>query len=106
MDATNEALRDQVLAVLDEVIDRLGRPDADYSYSSFISPESGIAEVDGYREQFRAGVLRPGTLPLLFAPTGPIQEVAISSGWGDRFCELAAQLDAAFDRIEAGPAAK
>jgi hypothetical protein len=80
MDATNEALRIQVLAVLDEVIDRLGRPDADYSYSSFASPESGIAEIDGYRDQFRAGVLRPGMMLLLFAPTGPIQEVAIEAG--------------------------
>ena len=106
MDATNEALRIQVLAVLDEVIDRLGRQDADYSYSSFASPESGIAEIDGYRDQFRAGVLRPVMLPLLFAPTGPIQEVAISSGWGDRFAELEAQIDAAFDQIQAGPAAK
>jgi hypothetical protein len=31
----------------------------------------------------------------LFAPTGPIQEVSLSSGWGDMFLELAKRMDAA-----------
>jgi hypothetical protein len=32
---------------------------------------------------------------LLFAPTGPIQEVSLSSGWGETFLELAERVDAA-----------
>ena len=30
---------------------------------------------------------------MLFAPTGPIQEVSLSSGWGDVFIELAERFD-------------
>ncbi|MFF5235251.1 hypothetical protein [Dactylosporangium sp. NPDC000521] len=37
----------------------------------------------------------PVGLSILFAPTGPIQEVAISSGWGDAFLEPADRFDAA-----------
>jgi hypothetical protein len=34
-------------------------------------------------------------LSILFAPTGNIQEVSISSGWGEAFLELTARFDAA-----------
>jgi hypothetical protein len=45
--------------------------------------------------------LRQGSLPdlaHLFAPTGPIQEVSVSSGWGDRFLALAERLDEELSR--------
>jgi hypothetical protein len=35
------------------------------------------------------------SLRVLFLPTGPIQEVSVSSGWGDAFLELANRFDAA-----------
>jgi hypothetical protein len=34
-------------------------------------------------------------MEVLFAPTGPIQEVSISSGWGEAFLSLAERFDAA-----------
>jgi hypothetical protein len=37
--------------------------------------------------------MRPYELRVLFAPTGPIQEVSVSSGWGDAFLELADRFD-------------
>ena len=35
------------------------------------------------------------SLSLLFAPTGSLQEVASSTGWGDAFLRLAARFDEA-----------
>jgi len=35
---------------------------------------------------------------VLFAPTGPIQEVSLSSGWGDAFLKIAEQFDRAAER--------
>jgi hypothetical protein len=32
-------------------------------------------------------------LSLLFAPTGPLQEIAIDNGWGAEFLLLAAEVD-------------
>lgn len=34
-------------------------------------------------------------MSFFFIPTGPLQEVSISSGWGDEFCALADRFDAA-----------
>ena len=46
-----------------------------------------------------AGKLPPKLgLTVLFAPTGPIQEVSISSGWGEEFLSLAEQFDRAVSR--------
>jgi hypothetical protein len=46
-----------------------------------------------------SGKLPPrGDLSVLFAPTGPIQEVSVSSGWGEAFLELAERFDRAAGR--------
>lgn len=84
-----------VLAVLGEVRELLARPDADYGWSSFLDAETALAEVDGIADAVRSGRPTPALLSLLFAPTGPLQEVAISSGWGDEFVALADRFDAA-----------
>ena len=33
-------------------------------------------------------------LAMLFAPTGPIQEIAMSSGWADEYLKLSSEFDA------------
>ena len=40
-------------------------------------------------------------MAVLFLPTGPIQEVSLSSGWGDEFVALADRFDAAAARSAA-----
>ena len=37
-------------------------------------------------------------LRVLFAPTGPIQEISIDNGWGERFVELAGEFDKLIDQ--------
>jgi hypothetical protein len=37
----------------------------------------------------------PDHLETQFIPTGPIQEVSVSSGWGKEFLALATEFDAA-----------
>ncbi|HEX8181606.1 MAG TPA: hypothetical protein VF525_18845 [Pyrinomonadaceae bacterium] len=34
-------------------------------------------------------------MEVLFAPTGPMQEVSLSSGWGEEFLALAERFDEA-----------
>jgi hypothetical protein len=47
----------------------------------------------------RETVLRTGgvtaNVTVLFLPTGPLQDAAIASRWGDRFVELGRIIDAA-----------
>ena len=85
----------QVLAVVDEVRALLARPDNDYSWSSFGDAESALSELDELVAEVRAHGQVPFMLRVLFAPTGPIQEVSLSSGWGDDFLALAKRFDAA-----------
>lgn len=84
-----------LLAVLEEARAYLARPDNDFSWSSFRDTATALAELDGLTSAVQAGGAVPSTLTVLFAPTGPIQEVSLSSGWGDEFLALAARFDAA-----------
>lgn len=87
-----------LLAVLADVRAMLARPGNDYTWSSFIDAGAALDEA--------VAVVRAGGTPaacgVLFAPTGPIQEVALSSGWGDEFLDLADRFDAAM-RAARGP---
>jgi hypothetical protein len=84
-----------LLAVLDEVRALLALPDNDYSWSSFADAEAALAELEGLRAGVVAGHPDVFTLRVVFAPTGPIQEVSLSSGWGDEFLAVAERFDAA-----------
>jgi hypothetical protein len=84
-----------LLAVLDDVRALLALPDNDYSWSSFGDAEAALAELAGLRAGVVAGSPDVFTLRVLFAPTGPIQEVSLSSGWGHEFLAVAERFDAA-----------
>jgi len=76
----------------------LSRPENDFAWSSWSDAESALIELDELVRQLFTGEhvdwLR---LARLFAPTGPIQEVSLSSGWGEEFITLAERFDAALD---------
>jgi hypothetical protein len=96
VDADRQALMD----VLREVRARLALPDNEFMWSSWEDADAALAEVDGLIEWLEAGVLPDRfAISVLFLPTGPIQEVAISSGWGDDFLVLADRYDAAEARV-------
>jgi len=58
-----------------------------------------LKEIDGYISRVEAGDSTSHMgLTLLFAPTGNIQEVAESSGWGREFLKLAERFDSASAR--------
>jgi len=83
-----------LLAVLEETRVCLARPDNDFSWSSFGDAEAALEELDLFTAAVRQGGPIPLALTVLFAPTGPIQEVALSSGWGAEFLVLAERFDA------------
>lgn len=78
----------------------LARPGNDYSWSSFGQEDDALKEMDGLIAKVETGKLPTRLhLDVLFAPTGPIQEVSLSSGWGQEFLEVAERFDAAADRV-------
>ena len=55
---------------------------------------AALEEIDGLLATLRAGDMQDTlTMQALFAPTGPVQEVSLSGGWGNRFLELAERFD-------------
>ncbi|HZN69812.1 MAG TPA: hypothetical protein VFB66_31350 [Tepidisphaeraceae bacterium] len=77
----------------------LARPDNNFDWSAWEDADEALAEVSAHIATLDAGKLPPKLdLTVLFAATAPIQEVSLSSGWGDEFLDLAARFDRAARR--------
>ncbi len=87
-----------LLDVLREARALLLRPDNNFSWSGWDNADEALAELDAYIRVIESGENpRPIGAHVLFLPTGPLQEVSLSSGWGDEFIELAARYDRAIE---------
>jgi hypothetical protein len=85
-----------LIGVLREAQGFLRRPNNDFVWSSWENAEEGLAEIEGYIRQVEEGDYSSELdMQVLFAPTGSLQELSISSGWGREFLDLAARFDRA-----------
>ena len=91
---------DRILTVLDECIARVSHPQADLSNTNFTSQEAAVAGLHAQRGDLVASGSTTG-LSATFDPNGPIRRVAIDSGWGDRFDELAGEVSRALAELAA-----
>ena len=88
----------KLIDILKEAKVLLARAGNDFSWSSWIDQDHAISEIDSIITK-----LENGSIPdigVLFAPTGPIQEVSLSSGWGDEFLELADRFDEEYQTVK------
>lgn len=72
----------------------LSRSDNSFLYSGWEDAAEANAEMDQVLGYLREGKVA-AVSAIYFLPTGPLQEVNISSGWGDEFLALADRYDAA-----------
>jgi len=84
----------ELIAVFEEARQYMERPDNNFDWSSWIDNEHAQQEIDGILANLRRGET-PTNMSTLFAPTGPMQEVSLSSGWGNEFLDLANRYEAA-----------
>ena len=88
-----------LIAVLREAREFLARPDNNFAWSSWDDAAAALREVDGFISRIEVGEMPDcSAIELLFLPTGPIQAVSLSSGWGQQFHRLADRFDAAVER--------
>lgn len=80
--------------IFEEARRLLEDPNNDFSWSSWEDSSDALKEIDGVLAELRRGG-RPQVMSLLFAATGPMQEVSLSSAWGDAFVELGNRFDRA-----------
>ncbi len=74
--------------------DLVAQPRNDFAWSSWRDAEHALEEIDGIVAALQRGET-PAGMSIIFAPTGPMQELSLSSGWGNRFLGLAEEYDAA-----------
>jgi hypothetical protein len=98
--------RQSLVKVLREAQQLLRRPGNDFSWSSWNSSSEATEEIEGLIASIESGRLPDRVnITVLCAPTGPIQEVSLSSGWGEEFLELAQRMDTAVARAYGPPLA-
>jgi hypothetical protein len=96
--------RRELVGVLCEARFLLALPGNDFAWSSWADAPAALAELDRRIAAVEAGELPPLLdLAVLFAPTGPMQEVSLSSGWAHEFLAVAARFDAAAERVYGRP---
>ena len=80
--------------VLESAIELVSLPDNDFSWSSWEGAEEARAEIKDLIRLVKRGCLPERVkVSVVFAPTGPLQEVSLSSGWGEPFLKLAEKYD-------------
>jgi hypothetical protein len=95
-----DAARRELVEVLCTARSLLARPGNDFNWSSWDDANAALWELDGQIAAIVSGVLPPQRdLGVLFAPTGPIQEVSLSSGWAWDFLAIADRFDRAVERV-------
>ncbi len=80
-----------LIAVMRDARKLLALPANDFTWSSWKDQQAALAEMDEH-----INTLERGSVPnvsVLFLPTGPIQEVSVSSGWGEEFLRVAERFD-------------
>ena len=86
--------RSVLVDVLRASVELLSIEDNDFSWSSWRDSTAAVAEVRELLEIAQTGGTQERlTLSVIFAPTGPMQEVSISSGWGTAFLKVAERYD-------------
>lgn len=80
--------------VLASALELVALPDNDFSWSSWADAAAATAEIQALMASVSSGVM-PEQLKVsvLFAVTGPLQELSLSSGWAQVFVRLAALFD-------------
>jgi hypothetical protein len=93
----NSSAKTALLDVLREVRALLAHPENDFAWSTWENASEAVAELDAYIAWIETGCsFSNSSLVSLFAPTGNIQEVSLSSGWGNHFVPLAERFDSVF----------
>lgn len=88
--------RQELVDLLLEARTLVTQPDNSFLYSSWLDSGHAASEIDGILTELASDRELPErALASILLPTGPMQELAIESGWGDEFVDLATRIDAA-----------
>lgn len=85
---------ESLIHVLEASIELISLPENDFSWSTWEGEEQAKAELLGLVSTLKSGELpKKLDVSVLFAATGPLQELSLSSGWADTFLKVADKYD-------------
>ncbi|MEZ5562724.1 MAG: hypothetical protein R3F27_07215 [Gammaproteobacteria bacterium] len=91
---------DLLVNVLEAAVELISIEGNDFIWSSWSNADEALAEVRSLLARVQSGVLpERADVAILFAPTGPIQEVSLSSGWAEAFLKVAERYDYAEQKL-------
>lgn len=83
-----------LIQVLEAGIELLSIPGNDFAWSSWESAEEAVSQLRGLISRIQSGDIPDQLdLALIYGPTGSLQEVSLSSGWGSVFLKVAERFD-------------
>lgn len=85
----------KLIAVFEAARRLAGNPANRFVYSGWNDETEAVNEINGVLARLKSGTSAFSCLPVFFAPTGPLQELSLDSGWGDEFIALANLFDEA-----------
>jgi hypothetical protein len=90
----------EIIDILNEIIRIVRRSEIDVVWSGYDTTDDVLSDLTGHIARLTNNDLsRRKELKILFAPTGPLQEIALSSGWGDQFLSIAERFDQEMKKI-------
>lgn len=90
----------ELIEVLQLARTAVAHPGNDFSWSSWEDATAALKELDGYIDALQSGQsVEPLKLEVLFAATGDLCEVSLSSGWSEGYLRLSERFDAALEKF-------
>lgn len=84
--------------ILEASIELVSIPGNDFCWSYWADESEAVQELQSLLDLLKAGTLPERLrLTVIFAPTGPLQETSMSSGWAETYLKIADR----FDQVEA-----
>jgi hypothetical protein len=92
--------RQELRAVLVAARELVELPGNSFDWSSWEGSAEAKSELEMHIARLDAGGLpERASVSVIFAPTGPMQELSMSSGWSDVYLRLAERFDRAESQI-------
>lgn len=89
---------ERLIEVLRQAMALVKRAGNDFAWSSWVDEADAVKELDGHIARLEKGdASKAEDMRVLFLPTGPMQELALNSGWESEFLGLAERFDAAME---------
>ena len=96
----NEKHIEKLISVLNELLEIATRYETDVTWSHYDTKDEFIADLDRHLSKLQSQDLSEiGELKSLFAPTGSLQEISLSSGWAENYLKIASDFDRIASRI-------